>query len=98
VTRNRSVQGVHEELLAPSMGLAPDGASLPLFNIVPDDFGQPARNAAMASVAGIKTCSNLFSLQPKGNAVAMGVSVEKRGDCVVQGIQVRPFAHQQMPC
>jgi hypothetical protein len=49
--------GIHEELLAPSMGLAPDGASLRLFKIVPDDFVEPARNTAMASAAGFKTCS-----------------------------------------
>jgi hypothetical protein len=53
---------VHEELLAPSTGLAPDGASLPLFRIVPDDFIEPARNAAMASAAGFKICSNVKGL------------------------------------
>jgi hypothetical protein len=49
--------GVHEELLVPSMGLAPDGASLPLFEIVPDDFVEPARHAAMLSAVVFETAS-----------------------------------------
>jgi hypothetical protein len=48
---------VHEELLAPSMGLAPDGASVPLFKIVPDDFVEPPRNTAIPSAVGFPTAS-----------------------------------------
>jgi hypothetical protein len=55
--RNRSAHEVDEELLAPSVGPAPEGDSLLLFKIVPDDFVEPAVNAAMASAAGFKTCS-----------------------------------------
>jgi hypothetical protein len=48
---------VHDELLAPSMGLTPVGASFSLFQIVPDNFVEPPRNTAMPSAIGFPTAS-----------------------------------------